>query len=103
MKKPYPLWTTNTTLATGGNIVYGSSPFCVYHVLGQDLEINEPWCPATAANIASLNILGKKFLEELHKNGVFFPDQIEEDIKKKFIILERDIKINSVVKSTSTP
>lgn len=103
-KPPYPLYTT-TTLSTGGNIVYGTPPSSpsVYHVLGQDLEVSGAWDRVLASNIASLNILGKKFLEELHKNGFIFPPEIEEYVQKKFKILEREIKINSVIESSYTP
>jgi hypothetical protein len=48
--------------------------------------------------IATLNVLGKPFLEELHKNNTFFPIEIEEYLEKKFKSIERDKKIDKIIK-----
>jgi hypothetical protein len=47
--------------------------------------------------ISTLNILGKPFLDELHKNSAFFPTEIEKYLTEKFKWLERDKKIDDII------
>jgi hypothetical protein len=51
----------------------------------------------TTIMISTLNVLGKPFLDELHKNNTFFPSEIEEYLKEKFKCIERDKKIDDII------
>jgi hypothetical protein len=67
-------------------------------VLGEDDEDSSSYVDGnTAMMIASLNVLGKPFLDELHKNSVFFPTEIEQYLEKKFKWIERDKKIDDII------
>lgn len=72
-----------------------------YHVLGEDIEVSTSsgyYKDITlVTNIATLNVLGKPFLDELHKNGTFFPTEIEDYLEKIFKWLERDKKIDDII------
>ena len=50
-----------------------------------------------AVAISTINVLGKPFWDELKKNEVVFPKEMEKFIEKKFIILERDKKIKDII------
>ena len=72
----------------------------IYHILGEDVEVSGSFFYRDSnliSNISTLNVLGKPFLEELHKNGFLFPTEIEEYLDKKFKSLERDKKINGII------
>lgn len=98
---------TISSVTSGTNLVGVSSTYTLssslkttYHVLGEDVEVsasNYYKDLTLVTNIATLNVLGKPFLEELHKNGVFFPTEIEEYLEKKFKWLERDKKIDDII------
>ena len=98
--------TTITTSTNGNGIIYNanagsfviSNPKSTYHVLGEDVEVSGGYKDGnTAIMIASLNVLGKPYLDELHKNSVFFPTEIEEYLEKKFKWIERDKKIDDII------
>jgi hypothetical protein len=97
---------STTTTTSGSNLVYAantgtltvSGTKTTYHVLGEDVEVSGGYRDGnTAMMIASLNVLGKPFLDELHKNNVFFPKEIEEYLEKKFKWIERDKKIDDII------
>ena len=97
---------TSTTVS-GTNLVYSggsgltmASQKNIYHILGEDVEVsNGGYYKDTnlITNISILNVLGKPFLDELHKNGAFFPTEIEDYLENKFKWLERDKKIDDVI------
>ena len=90
---------TSTTVS-GTNLVYSgiTSQKVKYHVLGEDVEVSNSYRDGyTSTMIATLNVLGKPFLDEIHKNGVFFPNEIEEYLEKKFKWIERDKKIDVII------
>jgi hypothetical protein len=98
--------TTTTITTSGSNLVYSanngtlvwSGTKATYHVLGEDVEVSSSYVDGnTAMMIATLNVLGKPFLDELHKNNVFFPTEIEEYLEKKFKWIERDKKIDDII------
>jgi hypothetical protein len=98
--------TTTTITTSGSNLVYAanngtlvwSGTKTTYHVLGEDVEVSSSYVDGnTAMMIATLNVLGKPFLDELHKNSTFFPREIEEYLEKKFKWLERDKKIDDII------
>ena len=96
--------TTITTGTPGSYIVYGngntlSFAKTTYHVLGEDIEVDSYANAELGIAISTLNILGKPFYDELKKNNVTLPSEIEEYLEKKFKILERDRKIKDILKS----
>lgn len=93
--------TTNGQYLTtwGGSTINYTVQKITYHVLGEDIEVESSYSDSyLAVAISTLNILGKPFYEELKKNSVFFPKEIEEYLEVKFKVLERDRKINEVLK-----
>jgi len=98
-----------STTLSGGSLVYsgGNSGINIgtlqvtYHVLGEDIQVSGNAYQVNdvtlVTNIATLNVLGKPFLDELHKNNTFFPKEIEEYLEKKFKWLERDKKIDDII------
>jgi hypothetical protein len=98
--------TTTTITTSGSNLVYAanngtfviSGTKATYHVLGEDVEVSNSYTDGnTAMMVATLNVLGKPFLDELHKNNVFFPTEIEKYLEKKFKWIERDKKIDDII------
>ena len=94
--------TTSTT--NGQYLVYGGSTMnytmskTTYHVLGEDIEVDAYSDPNLAVVISTLNVLGKPFYDELKKNNITLPLDIEEYLEQKFKILERDRKIKDILK-----
>ena len=68
-----------------------------YHILGEDVEFNGYKDGMTTVIISTLNVLGKPFYDELKKNRVSFPDEIENFLKIKF----RDLRIDDILDSQS--
>lgn len=99
---------TNSTITTsttnGQYLIYGGSTInytlqkATYHILGEDVEVEGYTDGNLAIIISTLNVLGKPFYDELKKNKISFPEEIEEYLELKFKILERDRKINDVLK-----
>jgi hypothetical protein len=97
--------TTITSVSAGSGIVYNansgsvliSTPKSTYHILGEDVEVSGYKDGITAMMVATLNVLGKPFLDELHKNNTFFPKEIEEYLEKKLKWFERDKKIDDII------
>ena len=93
-----------TTLNGGQYLTWGGSTMnysinkTTYHVLGEDIEVDGYGDPYLAVAISTLNILGKPFYDELKKNNVTLPSEIEEYLEVKFKILERDRKIKEILK-----
>jgi hypothetical protein len=86
--------TWNTTAQITPNYNYNVTK---YNIFGEEVEIDSGRDPFLAQNLALINVLGKPFYEELIKNGFVFTEKIESILQKKFRILERDKKINSVL------
>ena len=90
------------TTTTGGNLNYVTTGYSFttakYHILGEDFETNGYLDGATAVMISTLNVLGKPFYEELKKNNVSFPDDMDEFIQQRLKVLDRDKKIDSIIK-----
>ena len=100
--------TSSNTIITNGTagsyISYGngntlSFAKTTYHVLGEDIEVDSYANAELGIAISTLNMLGKPFYDQLKKNNVSFPTEIEEYLEKKFKILERDRKIKDILKS----
>lgn len=96
---PYYNNSATTVSSTG---LYGTSfnttiAKTKYHILGEDVEVSGYIDGTTAMMISTLNILGKPYYDELKKNNVSFSNEIEDFLKQKFKILERDTKIDSIL------
>jgi len=99
--------TTTATLITGSGSSYyttaGSSYYSTismkstYHILGEDVEIEGYKDSNVASIIACINVLGKPYYDQLLKQGVSLPDKISTFLERKFLILERDRKIDSII------
>lgn len=113
-----PTNTTNTTTTTltsnsgailttsnSGNINYVTTGFSFttskYHILGEDFETSNYLDGTTAVMISTLNVLGRPFYEELKKNNVSFPQEMDEFIQQRLKVLERDMKIESIIENKS--
>ena len=67
-------------------------------MLGTDLNVKIKYgIDNIASMIATLNVLGKPYYDELKKQGFSFPNEIEDFLKVEFKILERNNKIDSVI------
>jgi hypothetical protein len=98
---------TTTTLITGSGSSYyttaGSSYYSTllakstYHILGEDVEVDGYKDNSIVMIIATINVLGKPYYDELLKQGVVLPSEISTFLERKFLILERDRKIDSII------
>ncbi len=70
-----------------------------YHILGEDVEVSGHIDGNTAMMISTLNVLGKPFYDELKKNKISFSNDIEAYLERKFRVIERDEKIEEVLKA----
>jgi hypothetical protein len=95
---------TTSTLSSGQYLTWGGSTMnysinkTTYHVLDEDIEVDGYGDPHLAVAISTLNVLGKPFYDELKKNNLNLPSEIEEYLEIKFKILERDRKIKEILK-----
>ena len=64
-----------------------------YHVLGEDVEVEGIKDFEMVICLSTLNVLGKPFYDELKKNLVTFPKEIEEFLKVSF----RDQLLNDIL------
>ena len=92
----------NTTIGSSGLGIYGTSfnttiSKTKYHILGEDVEVSGYIDGTTAMMISTLNVLGKSYYDELKKNNVSFSNEIEDFIKQKFKILQREDRIDSIL------
>ena len=95
---------TTSTISSGQYLTWGGSTMnysmnkTIYHVLGEDIEVDGYGDQYLAVAISTLNVLGKPFYDELKKNNITLPSEIEEYLEIKFKILERDRKIKEILK-----
>lgn len=91
-----------TLTTSGGNVNYVTTGYSFttakYHILGEDFETNGYLDGTTVIMISTLNVLGKPFYEELKKNNVSFPNDMDEFIQQRLKVLDRDKKIDSIIK-----
>lgn len=96
-----------TTLNGGQYLTWGGSTMnysinkTTYHVLGEDIEVDDYGDPHLAIAISTLNVLGRPFYEELKKNKISFPQEMDEFIQQRLKVLERDMKIESIIENKS--
>jgi hypothetical protein len=96
---------TTSTLSSGQYLTFGGSTMnysvnkTTYHVLGEDVQVEGYGDPNLSVVISTLNVLGKPFYDQLKKNNISLPTEIEEYLEVKLKILERDRKIKDILKS----
>lgn len=91
-------WSTTTITSGGSYSYYTIAPArTIYHILGEDVEVEGYRDVTVSMLIATINILGKPYYDELKKQRIYLQKDIEDFLDKKFIILERDRKIESVI------
>lgn len=80
-----------------------------YHILGEDFtyEYHNPYAYGSDESyisiiISSINIMGKPFYDDLKKQGINIPDEIDNFINERFKILERDNKISKLISSNKS-
>jgi len=87
-----------TTVSNGTAISIGYSyNRNKYVVLGEEIELDLYDNGQISIAIATLNVLGRPFYEELNKQPVSLPSELVELIEKRLILIERDSKIDSIV------
>jgi hypothetical protein len=93
---------TLTTVSGGGNMNYITTGYSftksIYHILGEEFETDGYLDGTTAVMISTLNVLGRPFYDELRKNNVSFPDKMDKFIQDRLKVIERDKKIDSLIK-----
>jgi len=88
-----------SSLAWGGTTINNISfAMAKYHILGEDVTVSGSKDGTTAMMIAALNVLGRPFYEELRKNDVCFPPDIEEYLQERFRVEDRNDKIENILK-----
>ena len=98
---------TTSTLNGGQYLTWGGSTMnysinkTTSHVLGEDIEVDDYGDPHLAIAISTLNVLGRPFYEELKKNKISFPQEMDEFIQQRLKVLERDMKIESIIENKS--
>ena len=98
--------TSISVLNTGTSSIYTTSTnntFAIYSqkakyiILGEEFEMDGYQDSTIAIIISSINIMGKPFYDDLKKQNVNLPGEIEEFLEQRFIILERDKKIEDII------
>ena len=92
----------NTAIGSSSLGIYGTSFNTTiaktnYHILGEEVEVSGYVDGTTAMMISTLNVLGKPYYDELKKNNVSFSNEIEDFLKQKFKILQREDRIDSIL------
>lgn len=93
---------TTTTIPSIGSVYYsvsgtGKFPKKTFTILDSTYEHVGHIDDHLVVAISTLNILKKPFWNELKKNGVQFPLEMEQFIEKRITILERDKKIDDII------
>lgn len=78
-----------------------------YHILGEyfTYEYHNPYGldeSHISIIISSINIMGKPFYDDLKKQGIHIPYEIDNFINERFKILERDNKISKLISSNKS-
>ena len=89
--------TSYGTITTSGSAYSTLLAKSTYHILGEDVEVDGYKDNTIVMIIATINVLGKPYYDELLKQGVILPSEILTFLEKKFLILERDRKIDSII------
>lgn len=94
---------TTTPSIANGTLLIGASGSSIlsskskYIVLGEEVEVNGNKDLLTSLYVSMINLHGKAFYDEVKKQGVNFPKEIENYLEKALISLERGRKIDSIL------
>lgn len=105
-------YAANSTITLGNNVnaIYGNghgswgstiqTPKITYVILGEEYEVESGsfMDVSTASIIATLNVLGKPYWLELKKQQFSFGYDMDAFIEERIIVLDRDKKINDILK-----
>jgi hypothetical protein len=91
-----PNYHSNSSLNVSYNYQYSEKS--KYFVLGEWVEIESKPDTELAITISILNVLGKPFYEQLVKQNITFPVEVEEVIKKNLLAIDRENKIDEIIK-----
>jgi hypothetical protein len=69
-----------------------------YNVLGKDIKVPINNDIYLSMIISSINIIGKPYYDEIRKQGIILPNEITSHLDASFRILDRDNKIDSIIK-----
>jgi hypothetical protein len=86
---------------SGSSLTIGMTSYTrKFHVLGEDFDLsnNSGFDSNLVIIISTLNVLGRPFWEELKKQNVYLPEELKDFIEERLVILDRDNKINSIIK-----
>ena len=104
------LHSSNNTLTLGNNVFYGNghgswgttatiqSQKTIYIILGEEYEVNGYADPTLGMAIATLNVLGKPYWIELKNQNFTFGYDMDAFIEERITVLDRDKKINDILK-----
>ena len=85
------------TTTTASSLTIISTSKAEYHILGEDVQVEGYKDPNVSTIIATISVLGKPYYDELLKQGISLPYEVSTFLEKKFLILERDRKINTII------
>jgi hypothetical protein len=110
---PQVLTTLNTSRTASVNLysnsgIFGSASSFVgfssvmsskttYFVLDTEVEVPGVKDQMTAIYVSMINILGKPFYDDVKKQNVWFPIEIEEFLSKNIIRWDRNKKISDIL------
>ena len=87
---------SNITISNGITNAFGYNTN-KYIVLGEEIELNLYDNGQLSIAIATLNVLGRPFYEQLKKQPIDIPIELVELIEKRLTIIERDTKIDYII------
>ena len=94
-----PKWDGNSnTVLTANNIPSHSQPTTTYIILGEEFKAKSYYIDLPVANvIATLNVLGKPYWDELKKQGPGLDYDMIEFIENRIKVIERDKKVDDIL------
>jgi hypothetical protein len=92
---------SNSNISTTINSTNVITSKHTYNVLGDSLDIDGYADINIAIIITNINLNGETFYRELKKQGVSLPSILEEFLENKFLIINRDKKIDGIITNKS--
>ncbi len=87
---------TTVTTVTNNHLSIASVK-TTYNVLGKDIEVDGYKDIMTALYVSMINLQGKAFYDEVKKQNVNFPREIEKYLNTVLVSWERERKIDSIL------
>ena len=84
-------------LGSGSTFIGYSSSKVKYFILDEYVEVDGYSDPTTALYLSMINMMGKPFYDDVKKQGVKFPAEIEKYLEKKIISWNRNKKIDTIL------